>query len=471
MADEVIGSVKWELDLDDKKFKSGLDNASDKIKGISKSFEGATKASNAFALGLAGIGAGLVAFGVKSVAAFNEADQVQTRLSKLILNQTGATMKNVDALNKQAAAMEQVTTFGDDMVTMAQSQFATFDLSSEAIMKVIPGFLDMVAAEKGATISMEEMKLAAQGMGKAMIGQTDALVKQGFIFTELQKQILKTGTETERLNVITEVMGKTYGGMAEAMRNTFQGQMTVAQNTLGNFMELIGKAISERITPLIAAFNKWADSMGGAEGMMRKLNEAGKVLGEWLPVIVGVIMFGLAPAVAAAALSFTALMVPLLPFIAAGATLGLVVKLLIDHFGGLNNTMRLFKQGIEVVHEKWTWLMDSFKSGLELIKELSQALGGVLSKSPNSYLMEKISGIFGGARAMGGSVDVGKSYLVGENGPEMFVPNKSGTIIPNGISNGTFNFYISEKVDMKYVLEQVNAHLGNKSIQSSLGIS
>ena len=37
----------------------------------------------------------------------------------------------------------------------------------------------------------------------------------------------------------------------------------------------------------------------------------------------------------------------------------------------------------------------------------------------------------GGARAEGGPVDVGQSYLVGENGPEMFVPNQSGTIVPN----------------------------------------
>jgi phage-related minor tail protein len=34
-------------------------------------------------------------------------------------------------------------------------------------------------------------------------------------------------------------------------------------------------------------------------------------------------------------------------------------------------------------------------------------------------------------RAMGGSVAANDSYIVGENGPEMFVPRQSGTIIPN----------------------------------------
>jgi tape measure domain-containing protein len=40
-------------------------------------------------------------------------------------------------------------------------------------------------------------------------------------------------------------------------------------------------------------------------------------------------------------------------------------------------------------------------------------------------------GIFGGFRASGGPVASGKSYVVGERGPELFSPPTSGTIIPN----------------------------------------
>lgn len=38
---------------------------------------------------------------------------------------------------------------------------------------------------------------------------------------------------------------------------------------------------------------------------------------------------------------------------------------------------------------------------------------------------------FGGARAEGGPVGSNKTYLVGERGPELFVPNVAGTIVPN----------------------------------------
>lgn len=44
--------------------------------------------------------------------------------------------------------------------------------------------------------------------------------------------------------------------------------------------------------------------------------------------------------------------------------------------------------------------------------------------------------LLGGSFANGGSPPVGKMSLVGEQGPELFVPNQSGTIIPNGSFGG-----------------------------------
>lgn len=308
------------------------DNASEELEDVgdnvertgertAKSWAKAEDASKKFTLALTAVGAAALTMGYVAVKAYNESEQVTTRLTKLILNQNGATMANVDALKNQAAAMQRVTTYGDDVVMMAQSQFATFDLSSESIQRLIPGFLDMAAAEKGAAISMQEMKDLSQGFGKALVGQADALVKQGFIFSDLQKEILKTGTEQEKITVLTEVMGRTYSGMAAAMRNTFQGQMIVAQNTLGDFMELIGEAITVYLKPMIVAFNQWTEAMGGPAAAMEFLTNAIAVLAPYLPIVAGAIAGALVPAMIALASSIWGVIAPLLPFMAAGAAL------------------------------------------------------------------------------------------------------------------------------------------------------
>jgi phage-related minor tail protein len=40
-------------------------------------------------------------------------------------------------------------------------------------------------------------------------------------------------------------------------------------------------------------------------------------------------------------------------------------------------------------------------------------------------------GVVTGKKAIGGPVQAGSPYMVGERGPEMFVPNQSGSIVPN----------------------------------------
>ena len=49
------------------------------------------------------------------------------------------------------------------------------------------------------------------------------------------------------------------------------------------------------------------------------------------------------------------------------------------------------------------------------------------------------------ARADGGPVMAGRPYMVGERGPELFMPNSSGMIIPNGAGN-TINVHVSGRV-------------------------
>jgi hypothetical protein len=48
---------------------------------------------------------------------------------------------------------------------------------------------------------------------------------------------------------------------------------------------------------------------------------------------------------------------------------------------------------------------------------------------------------FGGPRAEGGPVDPSKWYVVGERGPEVFVPDSAGTIVPNGAGGGNVTIH------------------------------
>ena len=65
-----------------------------------------------------------------------------------------------------------------------------------------------------------------------------------------------------------------------------------------------------------------------------------------------------------------------------------------------------------------------------ITKPLAAAIGG------SNFLQTIGSALFGGGKAIGGPVRANTPYMVGERGAEMFVPNSSGSIVPNNKMGG-----------------------------------
>jgi uncharacterized protein YoxC len=103
----------------------------------------------------------------------------------------------------------------------------------------------------------------------------------------------------------------------------------------------------------------------------------------------------------------------------------------------------------------------------EGLRQLGSNIGGGLTG---------LSGGFTGMRALGGPVTRGKSYLVGEHGPELFTPMGGGSITPNGRLNGGGHTFIlngiidaeSARRAIERVLQQSSIRTGAVNIQGSL---
>jgi hypothetical protein len=79
-------------------------------------------------------------------------------------------------------------------------------------------------------------------------------------------------------------------------------------------------------------------------------------------------------------------------------------------------------------------------------------------------------------RSDGGSVTSGTPYVVGEKGAELFVPNSSGTIIPNKAMGGSnINITVNGAIDPISTARQIANILNSEATKSgtfnSLGIS
>jgi len=72
---------------------------------------------------------------------------------------------------------------------------------------------------------------------------------------------------------------------------------------------------------------------------------------------------------------------------------------------------------------------------IQIQQSITKPLGEAISGAGGFSAI--FSSIFGGGKALGGTVNAGEAYMVGEKGAEMFVPGKTGTIIPNNQLGGS----------------------------------
>jgi azurin len=81
-----------------------------------------------------------------------------------------------------------------------------------------------------------------------------------------------------------------------------------------------------------------------------------------------------------------------------------------------------------------------------ITKPLAAAMGG------GNFLSTIGSALFGGGKAIGGPVRANTPYMVGERGAEMFVPNSSGSIVPNNKMGG--NVVVNQTINLSAGVSQ-----------------
>jgi len=98
-----------------------------------------------------------------------------------------------------------------------------------------------------------------------------------------------------------------------------------------------------------------------------------------------------------------------------------------------------------------TGLVDAIESAIQGTRTLGDVARSVFTQIQRSLISYGVNAFLGGLpggigkffRADGGPVSRGKSYIVGERGPEMFTPGASGHITPNHALGGSTNVVVN----------------------------
>jgi len=109
------------------------------------------------------------------------------------------------------------------------------------------------------------------------------------------------------------------------------------------------------------------------------------------------------------------------------------------------STFKSMSDGLMSIVKGTASVADAFKQmAAQLIMQAIQLF--VIDKITGGFL-SFVKGLTG--KAIGGSVQAGQPYMVGERGPEMFVPNQTGSIVPNNKMGGGGGITIVNNIDAK----------------------
>ncbi len=431
-------TLKLSILADVDNLRKGLNQADNEIQGFGGKIEKFGKIAGAAFLA-AGAAAAAYAgkLAIDGVKAAIEDEAAQLRLATSLKNVTGATDATVAATEDYITKTSLATGVADDELRPSLDRLvrATKDVTEAQKLQTLA--LD-IAAGTG-----KDLGAVSEALGKAYDGNFGALKKLG---VSIDENIIKS----KDFDAATKVLATTFADQANIQAETFDGKVRRLNVAFQEGKETVGAFILDALTPMlelvvekvIPAIADFSSNIGDNLGPVFS-NFFGIVKAIAIPIIEGLKSAfdtvsdavrknkdGLSDAKNLFEDVFAFIKNYLAP------VLGTVLKLALEAVGGV---LAGLITGFSKLASFISSVVERIKDLIKLVKEnpLIKGIGSV------------IDNIFGGGRAAGGPVTSGTTYLVGEKGPELFTPNTSGAIIPNGAgrSGATINLTVNGAID------------------------
>jgi hypothetical protein len=418
----------------------------------------------------------LLVDGVQSAIADEAA---QAKLATTLVNVTGATDKQIAATEAFILKTSLATGVTDEQLRPSLERLtrATGDLKAAQDLQTLA--LDVAAG------SGKSLEAVSNALGKAYEGNTGALGKLGVGLSAAE-------LSTMSFDEITKALSTTFADQATIQAETFAGKMDRLKVAFDEGKETVGSFVLDAITPMVTFF---------VENVIPTIQLLSGELGEKLkPAFQGLSTFFTETFIPSIKAIWSFLKDNLLPilkdvftpvlegiktvFIAIknaveqntsffkllgiGLTALLkVAKLVAPYIGG---AFKLAFTGVAAVINGVSKAVDLLVDGINLAVSAVNLLisaYNVVNNITGAKDLQKIPKLAGG-----GPVSSNRPYIVGEVGPELFVPSSSGRIVPNNKIGGggtVINVNVTGAIDSEGTARSIINALNNSFYRGTGG--
>lgn len=231
-------TLKLSILADVDSLKKGLTQADAEVQGFGGKLEKFGKvAAAAFAAAAAAAAAYAGKLAIEGVKAAIEDEAAQARLAKALENVTGATNKQIAAVEDQISTMSLAFGISDEKLRPSFQRLATATGSLSEAQEGLQLALDISAA------TGKDVEAVSNALGKAYEGNTGALGRLGIGLSSAEiKSLGLKGTMDQ--------LASTFGGAATTQANTLEGQINRLKVGFDEAKESIGAGL----LPIVKGF-------------------------------------------------------------------------------------------------------------------------------------------------------------------------------------------------------------------------
>jgi hypothetical protein len=491
-------TLKLLADISD--FTKGINESQKKVQTTGDKIAAFGKKA-AVALAAAGVAAGAFAikFGKDAISAASDLSETIAKTGELFGDSTAEIERFAETAATRLGQSKQ-------QALDAAANFAIFGksagLAGSDLVKFSTGFTDL--ASDLASFNNTSPEDAINAIGSALRGEAEPLRRYGVLLNDasLRQAALELGIVSTTKNALTPQQkvlaaqqliyeqtsvaqgdfARTSDGLANSQR-ILSAQIENVKTRIGTALLPAATQLFGFIgTSLIPAVEKWSNTFSESLGpVVTKFSDFIKT--DLLPiiqlwwgyisefVIPGIaklftpILNGLFKAFETIKRSVVSNEENLKPLLSLFKTIATFVKDFLAPI--LGNTLGVALQAVAKIvgtlislFANLVGIINAAVNAIKAVASAGKAIGGAIGGALG----------FGGGRAMGGPVSSGTAYVVGERGPELFVPGKSGTIIPNGAGGGTtINLTVNGAIDAEGTARTIVNLLNNSAARGTLG--
>ena len=444
----ILGEVK-DLSASLTKGTNDVQSFGDKLTKFGKIAGAAFLAAGAAAVAYAG------KLAVDGVKAAIEDEAALLRLAASLKNVTGATDATIAATEDYILQTSLATGVTDDELRPSLDRLVRSTENVAEAQKLQSLALD-IAAGTGKSLTQ-----VSESLAKAHDGNFGALKRLG---VSIDENIIKS----KDFDGATAALAATFQNQASIQAETFNGKMNRLKVAFNEGKETVGAFILDAITPMVTLFvNKAIPTISEFAGNLRN---------NVLPILTAIFEFvkgfftpiveGIREAFASVSEAVNNNSTDLNKFLVFIKAIYEFAKTYFAPFIG-----EVLGAAFKVLGVAISGVIGFFSNLVNIIDRAYRSIVSFVSFVRNNPVTSAIGGVFGGGRAAGGPVSAGTTYLVGENGPELFTSQTSGTIIPNNKMGGgnTINITVNGALDTEGTARTIVDILNRSQARGSLG--